>query len=86
MEDTFNATLDPPDQAKIALNNLKVAGADLGNTLMSGLAPVLEKVVQKVKDFTTWFKNLNDKQKETIVKTGALVAALGPGLNYFRKT
>lgn len=32
VEDTFNATLDPPDQAKVALNNLKVAGADLGNT------------------------------------------------------
>lgn len=29
VEDTFNATLDPPDQAKVALNNLKVAGADL---------------------------------------------------------
>lgn len=85
VEDTFNATLDPPDQAKIALNNLKVAGADLGNTLMSGLAPVLEKVVQKVKDFTTWFKNLNDKQKETIVKIGALVAALGPALIIFGK-
>ena len=85
VEDTFNATLDPPDQAKVALNNLKVAGAELGNTLMSSLAPVLERVVEKVKTFTTWFKNLNDKQQETIIKVAAVVAAIGPALIIFGK-
>lgn len=80
VEDTFNATLDPPDQAKVALNNLKVAGADLGNTLMQTVAPVLERVVEKVKAFSQWFKNLNDTQKETIVKISAVVAAIGPAL------
>lgn len=85
VEDTFNATLDPPDQAKVALNNLKVAGADLGNTLMQTVAPVLERVVEKVKDFSQWFKNLNDTQKETIVKIGAVVAAIGPALIIFGK-
>ena len=85
VEDTFNATLDPPDQAKVALNNLKVAGADLGNTLMQILAPILERVVEKVKDFTQWFKNLSDTQKETIIKIGAVVAAIGPALIIFGK-
>ena len=37
VEDTFNATLDPPDQAKVALNNLKIAGAELGETMMGRL-------------------------------------------------
>ena len=85
VEDTFNATLDPPDQAKVTLNNLKVAGADLGNTLMQTVAPVLERVVEKVKAFSQWFKNLNDTQKETIVKIGAVVAAIGPALIIFGK-
>ena len=85
VEDTFNATLDPPDKAKVALNNLKVAGADLGNVLMSSVAPILDRVVEKVKTFTTWFKNLNQSQKETIVKVAALVAALGPALIIFGK-
>ena len=85
VEDTFNATLDPPDQAKVALNNLKVAGADLGNTLMQTATPVLERVVKKVKAFSQWFKNLNDTQKETIVKIGAVVAAIGPALIIFGK-
>lgn len=80
VEDTFNATLDPPDQAKVALNNLKLAGADLGNSLLTTLQPTLALIVEKVKEFTQWFKGLSDGQKELIIKIGALVAAIGPVL------
>lgn len=85
VEDTFNATLDPPDKAKVALNNLKLAGAELGSSLMTTAAPILDAIVEKVKNFTTWFKNLNEGQKETIVKIAALVAAIGPALIIFGK-
>lgn len=85
VEDTFNATLDPPDKAKVALNNLKIAGADLGETLLNTVTPILEKVVDKVKEFTAWFSNLSDSQKETIVKIAAVVAAVGPALIIFGK-
>lgn len=85
VEDTFNATLDPPDQAKIALNNLKLAGADLGNTMMGMLAPILESVTEKVKQLKTWFAGLTDSQKEMIVKIGLVVAAIGPALIVFGK-
>lgn len=85
VEDTFNATLDPWDEAKIATNNLKLAAAELGTSLLSTLQPIITKVVDKVKDFTQWFKNLSDGQKETIIKVAALVAALGPALIIFGK-
>ena len=85
VEDTFNATLDPPDQAKIALNNLKLAGSELATSLFSMLQPALDKIVTKVKEFTQWFKNLNDSQKETIIKVAAVVAAIGPALIIFGK-
>lgn len=85
VEDTFNATLDPPDKAKVALNNLKIAGADLGETLLNTVTPILEKVVDKVKEFTAWFSNLSDSQKEMIVKIAAVVAAVGPALIIFGK-
>lgn len=78
VEDTFNATLDPQDQAKIALNNLKIAGADLGDTMMTGLAPIIDTVVEKVKQFTEWFSGLNETQKQTILIILAVVAAIGP--------
>lgn len=52
---------------------------------MQTVTPVLERVVEKVKAFSQWFKNLNDTQKETIVKIGAVVAAIGPALIIFGK-
>ncbi|MDL2250775.1 phage tail tape measure protein [Lachnospiraceae bacterium OttesenSCG-928-J05] len=85
VEDTFNATLDPPDKAKVALNNLKLAGSELGDSLMSTLTPILDKVVGKVKEFTEWFKNLSAGQKETIVKIAMLVAAIAPAIFAFGK-
>ena len=85
VEDTFNATQDPWDEAKIAANNLKLAAADLGTTILSSLQPTITKVVEKVKEFTQWFRNLSDSQKETIIKVAALVAAIGPALIIFGK-
>lgn len=85
VEDTFNATLDPPDKATVALNNLKIAGADLGNTILSSLAPVLENLVSKVRNFAQWFTSLDDKAKLTIVTIGGIVAAIGPALIAFGK-
>lgn len=85
VEDTFNATQDPWDEAKIAANNLKLATADLGTTILSSLQPTITKVVTKVKEFTQWFRNLSDSQKETIIKVAALVAAIGPALIIFGK-
>lgn len=85
VEDTFNATLDPPDKAAVALNNLKIAGADLGNTILSALAPALEGLVSKVRNFAQWFTSLDDKAKLTIVTIGGIVAAIGPALIAFGK-
>ena len=80
VEDTFNATQDPWDEAKVAANNLKLAAADLGTTLLGSLQPTITKVVGKVKEFTQWFKNLSQSQKETIIKIAAVVAAIGPAV------
>lgn len=76
--DTFESTLDPPDQAKIAFNNLKLSGAQLGASILSSLQPILLKLTDKLKSLTSWFNGLSESQKETIIKVGAVVAAIGP--------
>ena len=76
--DTFESTLDPPDQAKIAFNNLKLTGAQLGATILNTVQPALMKLTEKLKSLTSWFKGLTESQKETIIKVGAVVAAIGP--------
>lgn len=80
VEDTFNATLDPPDQAAVALNNLKIAGSELGNTIMTAVAPILEDLISKIQDLVAWFSSLDESQKQTIVVIGAIVAAAAPAI------
>lgn len=80
VEDTYNATLSPWDQMKVAMNSLKLSGAELGKTILETVQPMIIKLTEKVKQFTEWFKNLDEGQKKMIIKIGAVVAALGPAL------
>lgn len=44
VEDTYNGTLDPIDNATIAMNNAKLALSTLATTAQTAAAPVIEKV------------------------------------------
>lgn len=85
VESTFEATLDPPDQLKTVMNDLKAAGADLGSTMLELAVPAIEKLSEVVKAATDWFNGLDDSQKETIVQVGAVVAAVGPAVMIISK-
>ena len=80
LSQTYEATLDPWDKAKVAMNNLKLAGSDLGGALLEKVTPAIDKVIEIVEKVTTWFQNLDDKWKTVIVTVGAVVAAIGPVL------
>lgn len=80
LEQTFNDTLDPIDDVKVAIQGLTSQGAELGGALLETLAPMITKLIDKVKELTTWFKGLDDSQKELVIKVGLLVAAMGPML------
>lgn len=48
----------------------------IGETLM----PMIKNIVSKIQSFVDWLNNLDDGTRETIVKIGLFVAALGPAL------
>ena len=73
------------NKVKIAINQVKNVAVDLGTTILDSLQPIIESVVGKIKDFTEWFKNLNEQQKQTVIKVAAVVAAIGPALIIFGK-
>lgn len=75
---TFEGTLDPIDKFKVAMNNVKIAGADVATTLQSTLAPMADKLVAKLQNFSEWFKNLSPQTQEMIVKIALMTAAIGP--------
>lgn len=68
------------NQMNIAMNEVKNAGIELGEAVMTAVAPVMEKLADAIKQLTEWFSSLDDSQKQTIVQIGALVAAIGPAL------
>ena len=78
VEQSFNDMQDPVGKAKVAMNNMKLVGADLADEMQGALAPVIESISELMKDFAEWFKNLDPNIKTIIVTVGALLLALGP--------
>lgn len=70
----------PSLKARRALNKLKNSTIDLGDTIISDLYPVFEKMVDIVDDFRGWVKGLSTEQKKSIVRWGAWIAAIGPAM------
>ena len=75
---TFEATLDPADQMKNVMNELKEVGNELNLALQDVLAPMLERLIDIIRSVSEWFNSLDDSQKQTIVVIGLVVAAIGP--------
>ena len=78
VQETYETTQDPWDKMKTAMNDLKLAGSELAGALFETLAPIIEKITEKVHQFSEWFSKLSEGQKEFIVKIGMVAVALGP--------
>lgn len=76
--ETFNATLDPADQFKTAMNALKEVGASLAETVMPLLASAMEKVREVILDLKARWDGLDETQKQNIMRIAGVVAAVGP--------
>lgn len=75
---TFESTLDPVDKMKIALNNLKMIGAQIFATVQEVALPIMEKVVGKLQSWNEKLREMSPQQKEMAVKIAMVVTAAGP--------
>lgn len=80
VSDTYEGTLDPIDDATVAMNNLKLAGSELAGALQTAFAPMLTSIVGKLKELAQWFGNLSPTMQKTIAIALTVVTALGPVL------
>lgn len=78
VEDTYNGTLDPIDNSKVAMNNAKLALSTLASTAQTSAAPMIETLTGKIQDLTKWFQSLSPAQQQTLIKVGLVTAAVGP--------
>lgn len=79
--DSALSKLETPSQkAKIALNQIKNSGITLGESLLSGLAPTIDKISSAVENITSKFNNLSPTAQTTIIVILGIVASLAPVL------
>jgi len=78
--DTFEATLDPTDNFKTTMNELKVVGADVGGTLLQMVIPVIRQVGEIITKVKEAWEGLSPETQQMIIKAAGIVAAVGPVL------
>lgn len=71
----INETNDAIDKSKA---QLKAAGLELGATIATGLAPVVEKLSGFIEKLVGWLQKLTPEQTNMIITIGLVVAAIAP--------
>lgn len=77
---TFDETLDPTDEFKTTMNELKVVGADVGGTLLQMVIPVIRQVGEIITNVKEAWEGLSPETQQMIIKAAGIVAAVGPVL------
>lgn len=75
---TFNQITDGTEDAAKAMNNAKLASAELGKTIMIAATPIMKELSKQVKAVSEWFQGLDQTTKENIVRVAAFTATVGP--------
>ncbi|WP_406878487.1 phage tail tape measure protein [Staphylococcus aureus] len=86
---TFKDSESGSERFKVAMNKLKLVGADVWASIESVFAPVMEELIKKLSVAVDWFSSLSDGSKRSIVIFGGIAAAIGPvvfGLGAFIST
>ncbi|MGD7007627.1 phage tail tape measure protein [Metabacillus sp. 84] len=80
VDSTFDSTQSGAQKFQVALQNLKLVGADLWELIETALAPVMEKLLGVLQKGVEWFKGLSDSTKVAGIAVAGIAAAIGPVL------
>lgn len=75
---TYETTLDGTDKMSVAMNEVKLAGAELGASVADALVPIMEGLADILSDLADWWDGLDESQQKVILTIVGIVAALGP--------
>lgn len=80
VSDTFEATLDAPDKTKVALNNLKLELAQIGEVLLPKVEKVVDKGIDSIPKIRKTLKPVADGVKGFVNSMKPAVEILGNGI------
>lgn len=80
VSETFEATLDAPDKTKVALNNLKLELAQIGEVLLPKVEKVVDKGIDSIPKIRKTLKPVADGVKSFVNSMKPAVEILGNGI------
>ena len=80
LEDTFDATVTPAMQFQTVLNQLKLLGYEIANSVLPVIEPFIQKIADGIGRVAEKWNSLPKDTQQRIVAVGAALAAIGPAL------
>ena len=78
VQTTYENTLGPDSKIVTTMNQLKETGAQIGETLLTILAPAVEQVGEYIGKLGEWYDGLDETQQKTVASVGVALAVGGP--------
>lgn len=78
VDNTYGAIVDEVDDARLAMQRIKVAMHDTGEAIAKNFGPTFLDLADRLKTSLEWFGKLDKETQQTILKLAAAAAAIGP--------
>lgn len=86
VETTFDNTLDAPDRMTVAMNKVKKAGAEIGETVLEAIAPLAEDVGNFAESIGNAYASMDEDQQKFVTAAVLAFGAAGPVVTAMGKT
>lgn len=80
---TFDETVDGGYELELAMQNAKLALGEVGDSLSTSIAPIVEDATAGLKDFAKWWGSLSEDAQRAILTVAGIIAVIGPLLIVF---
>ena len=81
LEKTFSATLDPADEFKTTMNDLKILGAEIGEEILPVLVDVLKDLKPILDDVREAWEAMSPEEQRALIENLGKLAAIAPALS-----
>lgn len=81
LEKTFSATLDPADEFKTTMNELKILGAEIGEEILPVLVDVLKDLKPILDSVREAWEAMSPEEQRALIENLGKLAAIAPALS-----
>lgn len=80
LENTFDATITPAMEFQTILNQLKILGYEIANSVLPVIEPIIQKIADAVGTLAEKWNSLPQDTQQKIIAVAAALAAIGPAI------